>query len=510
VYNGIILNDPQNDIAPAVHFPSSVVGAVRALGADPRTPAIEGVVRIEELPAPPQRPRTFLELSKGTNELRQRRVHFSSADGPVGLDLSYDELLNDGYSFDARELVGINATEYGKSTSRQYGVRLRGTHDNGDAYSLGLREFSSTFTGDLVSSSREQRRSGHLATVTADMGRLGLRLYERGYAVTYPDSHTVNETTAAAATVRIASGPGFSLLLDAAFEDINATQRVGGAESAPSLSRTTGTLSSVAALGNGLAARAYVCGADYHGYVSQWGGGVGIDGAWERLRVGLDARRSFRMPNLGELFLPAHAVGGRTVAGNRYLDAEYAWEGAGHVGVTLGPFTSETRVTGIRVKDPVVLDYLTRPGGDWLVPVNGGGAALVTIEERVRVSTTLGWLQMHTDAAAMFTEGDRVGFFSSVPRVNTLASFRVGGNLFEATSALFAGVEYLRGGERTGFSGEDLPSYEVFNFFLDGRLLDAQMYLALFNAFDEAYRTEGEFLMTPRTFVYGISWTLWE
>jgi hypothetical protein len=36
------------------------------------------------------------------------------------------------------------------------------------------------------------------------------------------------------------------------------------------------------------------------------------------------------------------------------------------------------------------------------------------------------------------------------------------------------------------------------------------MYLAFFNAFDESYRTEGDFLMTPRTFVYGISWTLWE
>jgi hypothetical protein len=47
------------------------------------------------------RPNTFVELSKGTNDVRQRRVRFSSEEGVVGLDLAYDEVLDDGYAFDA-------------------------------------------------------------------------------------------------------------------------------------------------------------------------------------------------------------------------------------------------------------------------------------------------------------------------------------------------------------------------------------------------------------------------
>jgi hypothetical protein len=119
-------------------------------------------------------------------------------------------------------------------------------------------------------------------------------------------------------------------------------------------------------------------------------------------------------------------------------------------------------------------------------------------------------VDLRGEGAATFTSGDRTGFFASSPQVMLHGSFRVGGSMFEKTSALYAGVEYMHCGERVGFDGTMLGAYDVFNFTLDGRLLDANMYLALFNAFDEVYRTEGNFLMTPRTFVYGISWTLWE
>ena len=96
------------------------------------------------------------------------------------------------------------------------------------------------------------------------------------------------------------------------------------------------------------------------------------------------------------------------------------------------------------------------------------------------------------------------------PEKRLHAFARVGGNMFEATSALFLGAEYVYSDERADATGMTLPSYGVLNFTLDGRLLDANMYLALFNALDEVYRTDGNHLMTPRTFVYGVSWTLWE
>ena len=87
---------------------------------------------------------------------------------------------------------------------------------------------------------------------------------------------------------------------------------------------------------------------------------------------------------------------------------------------------------------------------------------------------------------------------------------RVGRNLFEATSALYFGAEYAYRGEQRSPTGGVLPSYYVVNFKLDARLLDAQMYLLLLNAFDESYQTEAGYLMTPRTFVYGLAWTLFE
>lgn len=512
--DGVVLNDPQNDIAPIGHLPVSTFGVVssadalsRALA---RTAAIEGVVQIDNVTPPADRPRTFIELSKGTENLRQRRVEFSSADGPVGIDLSYDEVLNDGYSFDATGAVGINTPGYGGATSRNVGARVRGTRGDDGSYAISFRQFTSTFNGDLVSARREQRRDGHLATATARYGRVGVRLFERGYDFAYPDSHTVDQTTGAGATVTLARSEHALIVLDAGFEDIASTQHVGGAVSSPSLSKSTANIDMTAALPAGAVARAWLCGADYHGLVSQWGGGLAAARDWGHGWVGVEARRSYRMPNLGELFVPAHVTGSKTLSGNKYLDAEYAWEAGSRAGVRVGPLDNEVRWASIRVVDPVALRVRDVGGAPFYLPMNTGGALLHVFEDRLRFQTTWRGVEMNAHVAGVLTSGDRVGYFAAASERRLVAGARIGGAMFEATSALYAGVEFVHSGERTGFDGTLLPAYDVLNLSLDGRLLDANMYLALFNVTDEAYRTDGNYLMTPRTFVYGIAWTLWE
>jgi hypothetical protein len=349
-----------------------------------------------------------------------------------------------------------------------------------------------------------------MASARMDLARVGLRVFERGYKVAYPDSQTSNQTTAAYASVNLVRRDNRSVVVEAGFEDITAIQRVGGAESSPSLAKTVASVEAVERLGGGLIARAYGTGTDYRDVVAQWGGGLEIQREWQSGLVGVGVARSYRMPNLGELFLPAHDTHGRTVSGNESLDAEYAWEADVRAGLKWGPVTNEIGLTAIRVKDPVAARVRVVAGSQRIIPANTGGALLFAVEERLRLSTSYRGLQLIAEGAGEFTDGDRVGYFASSPRTRVHAVARVGRNLFNATSGLFAGVEYVYSDARVDFSGEELPAYEVFNFTLDGHLLDADMYLALLNAFDELYRTNGDYLMTPRTFVYGISWTLWE
>ncbi len=443
VYDGIVLNDPQNDIAPLVHFPVSSFG--RVAGVHAPVPGllngIEGTIRVDEIEAPGQRPRTVMELSKGTNDLRQRRLQFSSAEGPVGIDLSFDELLNNGYGFDARGLVGPGSFGFGETTSRHYSARIRGRFNDGDRYSVYFREFTSTSMGDLVSAANDERRGGHLASARIEHGRLGLRFFERGYKVTYPDSHTVNQTTAVYATWRLLQGPRYGLVADAGYEDIKSMQRVGGAQSNPTLEKTVASLEGVATLGRGTTGRAYGTGTSYRDYTTEWGAGLDLQHRRDRVGLGVGARRSFRMPNLGDLFLPAHTVGGRVFAGNESLDGEYSWEADAHIDVTAGPLTSVTRWTSIRVSDPIAPRATFSGGVTRIAPANTGGALLHVFEERIRVAGSFRGVEFSAEGAGVLTDGDRVGFFATSPRTRLHAAARVGGKMFEATSALFFGAD---------------------------------------------------------------------
>jgi outer membrane receptor protein involved in Fe transport len=95
-----------------------------------------------------------------------------------------------------------------------------------------------------------------------------------------------------------------------------------------------------------------------------------------------------------------------------------------------------------------------------------------------------------------------------VPELQANASLLVGGEMFEATSALYLGGEYLHMGARTDYDGQSLPAFDVINLVLQARLIDAHLYLRYLNVLNEAYATYDGYLMTPRTFAYGIEWTL--
>lgn len=518
---GVPINNPQNDVAPMVHFPTSGIGSLvmgddfagTTLAAD----GLEGQVRIIEISPPVIRPNTFVEVSKGKNDLRQRRVRFSSAKSSFGIDLGYDELLNNGYSFDARQLSSTQFTrgqDYGKSRSRHHSMNLRGELPGDEHYLVSFRKFTSTSDGDLTSPLVEQRLSGHLASVTATLNGLKMTFFDRGYSSTHPDSHAVNQTTAGYVDWRPVASPRGQIELGGGFEDIVGTMEVAGSNAQPRIRKSTARIAATSELWHGTVGRFQISGVDYHGNTTGWGGSLGISSRFGRHAAALDLRRGYRMPNLGELFLPAHPAGSggaTTVSGNRYLKSEYAWETGGRFTMRFGSVTNEVRWTAIQVENPILFASDEAGGrGDWLIASNGGRERLAIVEDRIKVETEYKGLEFTFAGSAWRAGGDREAYFVSVPRNNVLVSARVGANLFEATSALYFGVEYAYRSSRRKLEGGRLPSYNVFNFKLDGRLLDANMYLVLLNAFNETYQTADGYLMTPRTFVYGLAWTLFE
>jgi hypothetical protein len=135
---------------------------------------------------------------------------------------------------------------------------------------------------------------------------------------------------------------------------------------------------------------------------------------------------------------------------------------------------------------------------------------MLFLEERLSVDWKGDTYRFLADASVLYTSGDREDSFTSVPQLQANASFLVGRNFFEDTSALYIGAGYQSVDERSDYDGTLLPSFQVLNLALEGRLLDARLYLQYLNALDEAYQTEGNYLMTPRSFVYGIEWTLFD
>ncbi|MDH3197148.1 MAG: TonB-dependent receptor [Candidatus Krumholzibacteria bacterium] len=508
--DGVEINDPQDGVAPLVHFPVSALAVMRLDGvaedALVEPAAIEGVLSVERGAPPTGKPTTFIELSKGTHDLRQRRVRISSVAGVAGADLSYDEVLNDGYLFDASGALGAGTPGYGSAQARYLTASLRGELPGGERYAFGLNRFTSDASGDLAGADNETRRSGHLATLRAELDESSLVLFNRGHAVTHPDSETANLTTGAYASWRRGG-----LVLRAGFEDIAAEQRFGPVVTNSGLRK----LAASAALGGdvvGGAARAWFSSTAYWRGSVGWGAGAEVVrplGAHEaRVRVA----RGFRVPTLAELYMPPHPdAAGVTLAGNADVGAEHAWSAEVRGVLRLGPLVNEIAVSAVRAGRTIDFRPADVNGQTWRVAGNGSDhATLAVLEDRLRVEARAGATAFSLGGGVALGGGEREGFFASTPALRATGAARVGWELFGGSSALYMGAEYHHTGERRDYAGAPLAAYDVVNLTLDGRLVDAHLYLALLNALDTRYSTAAGYLMTPRTFMYGLAWTLFE
>ncbi len=505
--NGIVMNDPQDDTAPLVHIPTSGLGTL-STSRDVGTPWIEGSLDIDEQPSPLGRPNTYVELSKGTRAVRQRRVRFSSEASKVGVDLAYDEVLDDGYMFDASGNVPY-ATNYGSARTRQSTIVLRGEPDAVTRFDFGVRNFRATTQGDLVSNAADGRKSGYLTWLGASAGDTRMTVFGRGYSSSVPDSSAESATVGALGSWSRGGAASDDFVLRAGIERTNGIQVVDSVAE-DRVVRATGGIDAKRAIGSQgrVFASASVAGDNEVPFA--WGASVGVRRAGAKNSVGVVLARSFRLPNFAERYLPAHDSAGRTIAGDRDVDPETALEVTGDWEYRLGAASSNrVRASWIRAEDAIA--FRPRPVGaeSWRVASNASDAgAMFFAEERVTADFRAASLRFLADAAVLFTSGDRADAFASVPEFQVNASFMFGRAFFEETSALYLGAQFMSVSERSDFEGTGLPAFQVVNLMLEGRLLDARLYLQYLNLTDEVYRTQGDYLMTPRTFVYGIEWTL--
>lgn len=512
----VSLNDPQDDRIPLALVPTTFLGdLVTGDNADvflPERGNIEGVYQVLE-PAPPaEKPLVAVELSTGDRDLRQRRLRFSSIDGPVGVDFEFDELLNDGYQFDARGVV--EGSGYGKSTTRMQGGNLRGALPGGANYAFSFRRFTSVFDGDLFAATSELRRDGHLAVIRTSVDRLSLSVFERSHKASAPDSSTGNHTTGVYASSSVELGDAADLLFGAGYEDIHSRQTMGGAESRPRLEK--GYLGMTGRITPARNALIVVEAEATHCFDVETGWGAGLTaGKW----FGVDNhmvvafRRRFRMPNLGELFQPRHSVRmdpSVVLAGNRDVREETGLEASAAWLVRVGALTNEIRATAIRVDDPIFFDGVDGGAGGVRVPQNGDREDLVVLDDRADLRYRFLGFLFDLGGSFEYTPSDRVRFFSGVPEYRATATAAAGRDLFKNTSGFRLSAEYLRLGARTAGSIDPLAPYGVLNVKLVVRLVDARLYVQWLNVTDEAYETVWPYLETPRTFVYGVEWTFFD
>lgn len=505
--NGIPMNDPQDGVAPFAHLATS---GIASLVMDPEknltfAPAIEGSISLHDLAAPADRPTTFIELTKGTNELRQRRVRFGSQAGPIGLDMSYDEVLDDGYDFDANGVVP-NTPPEGAANTRNAAIAVRGEMPDRTRYTAGIRRFRSSTSGDLQSALNEGDRSGHLAWASVGLAGAEAIIYGRGYRTTRTDSTTANESVGATVAWDLHRGDA-TLHMFALGEHTDATQDIDGADAHDRIDQgNAGASTELTHGGFTWFAHAVAGGAD--GGAMAWGAGVG---ATRKIALGditISGRRSFRLPTIAERYLPLHARDGVALEGNRDVDPESAFEGSVdwtvhvHEGIT-------NRIRGSWMRSQDYIAFVPAAGDTIRRAANSGETPAMTfLEDRLGVGTNIGAVEVVGNAAARWSSGDRVGLFLSAPRAQASASLMCGMQLFDKTSALYVGGEYAFVDERHDYNGALLPSYNVVNVSVVGRLIDAHFYIKWLNVLDERYQTVSGYLMTPRTFAYGIEWTL--
>ncbi|UCG52400.1 MAG: TonB-dependent receptor [Candidatus Latescibacterota bacterium] len=524
VYLGSVpLNDPQDDVVPMALIPTTPIGElIFGYGGDegftPDRANIEGGFRIVEPPSPKGKPATSIELSRGDRGLRQRRAKFSSLVGSIGIDVAYDELRNNGYSFDARGLIA--GQDFGRSTTRVQSMNLRGELPTGQGYLFAFRRYTATFDGDLISFDREHRRDGHVALIEGSFGRSRLTVFERTHKVAVherrfaiPDSATSNRTTGGYLSIPLPLPAGKSVSVGIGYEDVVSRQEMRGNVSNPRLQKGHLGLDAAATFWGGISARCDVNLTHYVDLSSGWGGRIAVGRSLGSANhAALELKRGFRMPNLKDLFLPCHATRtpGTHLEGNRYVKEETSLEGSVGLYTRYRFLKNELRATAIQIRDPILLSE--EPSGTrvFLRPSSGETEELFIAEDRLTMHGEVRGIGIMLTGAVEYTPSERKRFFASVPEFRSNARLSVGRGFFKDTSEFRVSGEHQYSASRINGALQELPSYSVFNLKIDFRLLDARIYLQWLNVTNKRYLTIWPYLMTPRTFVYGIEWTLFD
>ncbi len=287
------------------------------------------------------------------------------------------------------------------------------------------------------------------------------------------------------------------------YEDIMSTQDVGGGRSDDRLEKGSIGVSGKLRLGSRTGARYGMNVAHQFNLSSEWGGHFGLARVIGKDHgITVEVKRSFRLPNLGELFLPAHTIAGTVITGNRRLDGETGLEFGGRLYTRVGVVENEIRAGVLRVSDAILPS-----GSSEVTPRNAASRSLRFIEDRVRTRGSWGGVQILATGSVEYASGDKTGFFKLVPDYRLNASLQVGKSIFKNTSDLFVTADYQYTDSRSLTGGGKLGSFGVLNLKADARLIDAQLYVLWLNALDKQYQTVSSFLMTPRTVMLGVSWT---
>jgi hypothetical protein len=507
-------NDPQTDAAALAMFPTSAFGEmivdIDASLMPTAQSNLEGAIRIVAPPPPTKYPSTFIEVSRGDRDLNQRRVRFATVRGPIGLDFGYDELRDSGYYFDARGLVP-NTSNFGSSSTRVQSLNLRGELPYDETYLFAFRKFQTSFQGDLVDPTAELRRHGHLGVLESAVGLVELAVYDRGWTVTAPDSITDNETLAFTASVPL-RGDDNEIVLAVSYEDIFSKQEVGGGESKERLQKGLIGMNGRGRWRDNVGVRFGLNLAHQLDFSTAWGGHLNLVGRLDKHHsLSVLVRRGFRMPNLGELFLPDHNITANTIlGGNRDIKPESGLEGAVRLYGRYGGLENELQGMVLRMRDPILYQATDVGAVTDVRPQNSSRQTVGIISDKFRWRAPWRKVGVELTGGVEFAAGDRDGYFTLVPRWRGNAALKFGRSFFKDTSATYFLFEYQYTGERTSVEGQPLNGYNVLNIKINLRLIDAHIYVQWLNVLEQKYVTVWPYRMTPRTFVDGIQWTFFD
>ena len=162
------------------------------------------------------------------------------------------------------------------------------------------------------------------------------------------------------------------------------------------------------------------------------------------------------------------------------------------------------------MQNPVVYNRVEGESTSLRSAQNGVVEDLFVVEDRLRIRDTVLTMGVELSCGVEFTPSVRERYFASVPELRANAVASIGRDFFKKTSGLRFSVEYQYGGRRKAGSIQELPSYNVVNLKLVIRLIDANIYLQWLNVSDAKYVTVWPYLMTPKTFVYGVEWNIFD